>query len=437
MHLSTLPRHRLGASPPHFYAAAVSLIGFIFLLVPRLTGQVALHLHKEDGTIFLSDFLARGWMAMLEPYSGYLHVMARLVVGIVVMALPLQLASWGIAVSMALIRMGFMWLAWPFFTKLTQSWRWGLACASVFIFIPAGQHEVLGNVTNLRWFCDAILVIILLTSYRRKAVTITAAVVAALCVMTDPLGLIVAPLAIWQLVRACGWWERVPSLTYGVGAAIQFFSMNASERAIDSDGALQNNLLEALVQVLVRGLDVTAFGVTGSQILIRISGVAGACVVAMVPLALLIIAVTRRSGNAQKARPAIVTLCVAGGALLMGTLFFADMQAIAITDWWTPAEPSRYSVPFALLVTPALILAAWALGNRLVTYLLAAVLLMGIAADFRGDPWNTAGPVWSDSVSEARLACADGANGDPVVVQITPEGVAMSWTATIPCAAVR
>ena len=55
-------------------------VGWLFLMVPRPSGWVGEHVHKEDGEVFLTDFLARGWASVFDVYSGYLHVGPRLIV---------------------------------------------------------------------------------------------------------------------------------------------------------------------------------------------------------------------------------------------------------------------------------------------------------------------------------------------------------------------
>ena len=47
-------------------------------------------------------------------------------------------------------------ITWPVLSAYAKSWRWGLAAASSFLFIPVGNLEVLGNITNLRWFLVAV-----------------------------------------------------------------------------------------------------------------------------------------------------------------------------------------------------------------------------------------------------------------------------------------
>lgn len=54
-----------------------------------------------------------------------------------------------------------------------------------------------------------------------------------------------------------------------------------------------------------------------------------------------------------------------------------------------------------------------------------------MAADFRGDPWNTRGPKWAETVSDARAQCQT--STEDQVVPITPQGVPMQWTATVTC----
>lgn len=63
-----------------FFPPLVALIGFLWLMTPRLYGNFAGHLHKEDGTIFLSEHLQGH--GLLDLYTGYLHLYPRTITSI-------------------------------------------------------------------------------------------------------------------------------------------------------------------------------------------------------------------------------------------------------------------------------------------------------------------------------------------------------------------
>lgn len=243
-----------------------------FLMLPRPSGWVGFHVHKEDGTIFLSDFLARGWSSLFEVYSGYVHVFPRLVAGVTVTLLPLDYFPVGIGIVMALVRAWFTVLAWPLFTRATGSWRWGLACASTFLFLPVGQQEVLGNITNLRWFGVAVTAMILLSAFRGPGLAVAGGLTAALAVLSDPLALLLAPLAIVRLLRASRWGFVTPGI-YLMGSLVQAVLMRPGERAIGSSESILSDPIDGMVQTLVRGVDVGVLGLTPTQGLLYVGGV--------------------------------------------------------------------------------------------------------------------------------------------------------------------
>lgn len=415
--------------------ASVLALGVVFLLLPRPTGWVALHVHKEDGTVFLADFLASGWVSVADVYSGYLHVFPRLVAGLNATILPPEWFSIGIAVSMATLRALFALLSWPVFAAYTRSWRWGIVCASVFLFVPAGQHEVLGNITNLRWFGVAITALVLLSYYRSPLLAVSAGVTAALATLSDPLALLLAPLAIWGLLTTRGWGRSVPTM-YFIGFVLQLMAIDPGQRTLEESASILANPLDGLIQLLVRGVDGGVLGMTLTQGMMFVGGLPLAVVAALVILlsVLGIAAITRTDPASTLA----MTLVLVGGVVFTATLYFADMGLLMLDEWWTPANASRYStlaglflVPATLLLAKAVIASGWRWSRPLAATALC-VLAVAAIADLRGDPWGTHGPEWPSTVAEARASCGRG-GPDPLTVQITPDGVPMSWTVPLTC----
>nr|NLI49512.1 hypothetical protein [Propionibacterium sp.] len=418
--------------------AVVAVLGFAFLLLPRPTGLVAEHLHKEDGMIFLTDYLREGFGGLFAIYSGYLHVGPRLIVGSCAAVLSPEALTGCIAASTAGVRALATMLAFWVFLPYARSWRWALtAAAGAFLFLPNGQQEILGNVTNLRWILVAATATALLGVFKRWPQIILASAFAVLGALSDPLALVLAPLALVRLLTARGRSLLVP-VTYGTAALVQFLMMRSGDRAVAGDQSVFANLSDAAIQLLVRGVAVTQYGLTGTEALMMAGGARLAVAATALPIVTVVLALRLNRTN----RPLVGFLllwCTAGLGLLGVTFVFADMKALALTDWWSPASASRYSALVGFFLTPALVLASaslWdkrplALAPRVLALATLAALVLACAADFRGDSWNTHGPKWADTVYQARVQCQS--SRDDQVVPITPQGVPMPWTATLTC----
>ncbi|WP_138132995.1 hypothetical protein [Pseudarthrobacter sp. NamB4] len=112
-------------------AFGVILAGTIFLCLPRITGWTLEHVYKEDGLIFLTDFLNDGWGGLLKTHTGYLHVGPRLITGVCAGSLPANMFAGCIGISAAAFRGIVAILALTVFLPYARSWKWALAAAVV------------------------------------------------------------------------------------------------------------------------------------------------------------------------------------------------------------------------------------------------------------------------------------------------------------------
>lgn len=92
-------------------------------------------------------------------------------------------------------------------------------------------------------------------------------------------------------------------------------------------------------------------------------------------------------------------------------------------------------IPAVLIGAGILVTLSWAdkfAWQRIVRGLVCGVMVLGAVVDSRGDEWSTRGPLWADTVAEARQSC-HAAERENVVVPVTPVGVAMNWEANLTC----
>jgi len=67
------PKGRL----PVVWVSIVSLVGFVFLIIPRSSSWTIQRIFTEDGQVFLTQTLENGFGGLLDTYAGYLHVVPR------------------------------------------------------------------------------------------------------------------------------------------------------------------------------------------------------------------------------------------------------------------------------------------------------------------------------------------------------------------------
>lgn len=393
----------------------------VFLCAPRWHGWQLLHLHKEDGTIFLAQWTQDGMSSVWQTYTGYLHVVPRICTALAALFPPEWFAV-AVGVLAALWRCWLSVLAYVSLRSIGQPNRHAMVAASLFIVVPVGQQEALGNLTNLRWFCNAALVLVLLGRLSGRW-AVLGSITAVLCSLTDPLSLLLSPFALWSLVRASGAARAVPLATLAA-SAMHWSVLNTGARGTDfADWAKQPGAL--LSQLLVRGPMEAQFGETASEILLKSVGLPLALVALSLPLFVLLV----------RPRPIPLVMCVAGMYLLCATLAFADLNTISLNEWWGVGQVSRYAVTPAILIGGAIALSWRDIARtpmRPIAITSAVILVLAGIADGQGDRRNTRGPTWSATVKQARVTCADDRRRT-ISVPVTPQGDSTDWRAVVTC----
>lgn len=435
-HLRTRARLYSGAVSSHLTAsstflrirpraalALVSVIGLVFLSTPRFNGWPLLHLHKEDGTVFLADWTRLGSQSLSSTYTGYLHAVPRVFTAIAASVAPPQLFAVTVGVLAALWRVWLMLICFAALRSRSVPTARAIAASSLFIFVPVGQQEALANLTNLRWFCDAALVVLLIGRFRGR-LGAAAAVTAVACVLTDPLSLLLLPLALWAAVRSGGWARVTPVATI-VGIACHFVLMETGARQADWSGWL-GNPVALIEQILVRGITEPQYGETGAEVLIKLVGIHLALAALVLPLAVLLLARDRLSS--------ILAIC--GLYLLAATLMFTTPELISLDRWWGVGQASRYAVTPSILVGMALVLSSARIvrtPRRPIAVICLAVLTVATLADAQGDRRSSDGPTWSSTVKHGRADCQR-SNASTITLPVTPVNDSTKWTTTLTCA---
>jgi hypothetical protein len=398
---------------PVIWVAIVSIVGFIFLIIPRASSWTVERIFAEDGQIFLTQSLENGLGGILDTYAGYLQFVPRTISLACTQVGP---DNYLVCTSLTshFIRILGMILVFPVLVRFAPNWKWALAAASSFIFIPVGQQEVLGNVSNLRGFLVPLAFFAILGVFKNPVWSVTISIVVLFSVLSDTLVIFMLPFAIWRFLSVNNWWARLPSIALGIGAVIHVVLVDTAER--ETRGSIWD-LIDApsqtIAQILVRGPLVTQIGMTGTQDSLWYLGVIPSVLILIVPAVLLIIAWRQRS----KPDPTLLLiglLGVVGSVVLLVTLSF-PASYIALPDIWAPGQPARYSALAAMFMTPALILLiaqVWVRNPgkvlaRSFAILSIGLIVLGILWDSGGDARHAAGTRWITIVEQGRQSCLD------------------------------
>ena len=427
---------------PWLWFALIALLGVVLNLLPRPNGWTLEHVHKEDGLVFLVDWLESGPTSLFEIYSGYVHLAPRLVTGACAELFPLTAFAACVGVGVAAVKLLGMLLAFPVFTTLLKSWRWGLTVASTVLLLPIGQAETLGNTTNLRWYMVAMLTVMMLGNFRGAALAIVASAVALVAGLTDPLAFFVAPLAIMRLLLARRWALLPPIIALGSMIVHAAFFLKPGDRGeVLGPAYYVEQPIDGALQLLIRGVLPAQYGLNATSAALLALGV-WAVVTVILPAAVAAIATAAARRPPEAMTPVVIAwvLVIWGFGMLAVTLSFTAAEAISLEHWWTVKQVARYSTLAALFMTPALLIfikETLRLRGRVarsLAILSLAIIAVALVLDFPGDRSNAAGPAWVETVDEARMTCDEGAA--TVRLQFTPDNVPLDWSSTVDCSLV-
>jgi len=409
------PKGRL----PVVWMTLVSVVGFVFLIIPRTSSWTIQRIFAEDGQIFLTQSLENGFGGILDTYAGYLQFVPRTISLACTQVGPDNYLGCTTITSHSIRILGMI-LVFPVLVRFAPNWKWALAAASSFIFIPVGQQEVLGNISNLRGFLVPLAFFAILGVFKSPAWSIVISIVVFFSVLSDTLVIFMLPFAIWRILSVKGWWARLPSIALAVGAIVHVALVDTAGR--ETRGSIWDLIdtpSQTLAQLLVRGPLVTQIGMTGTQDSLWHLGVIPSVFILIVPAILLFIAWRQRA----KPDPALLLiglLGVVGSVVLLVTLSF-PASYIALHDIWAPGQPARYSALAAMFLTPALILLiaqVWVKNQgkvfgRSLAILSIGLLALGILWDSGGDSRHAAGTPWISIVEQGRQSCIE-TGVDPV-----------------------
>jgi hypothetical protein len=402
-------------------AMMAALLAGTAVVLARQPGTDALQaIWAEDGTIFLAQAVALPVdHAFLTLYAGYLHAVPRILAELAA-ALPLPLADAVLSGGAALVVAALALLVYRASAGQVRSPVIRAALAGAMVLVPVGQAEVLDNVANLHWFFMFAAFWVLLWRTRHPMALAAGGLVVFLAGASDPLTLLLAPLAVARLVGLRGWRDRFFSVAFAAGLLPQIAAI------VVSGGDRQFPLVGNPVKLVGWfAYHVVAQGVFGARLVAHL----GVSTVALAGLAMLMVgaaAVLVLQGRAGDRTPVII---LAG---LMSVLFFAVPVVM------TGVSAPRYAVVPVLLMYSAFAClldaaahavpaAAWR-GVRL--GMLALVVLTAATSFLVPGPRADAAR-WDIELHRASVTCSRAPVPAVIRVPVAPPG----WDVPLSCRA--
>ena len=424
------PRHLRGAIRVGAALAAVS--GGTVLHLERQRGiPVWNSLWAEDGRVFLTGAIQNFRGTFFEESGGYLHVVPRVIAGIVAL-FPVKDAAAvmaiGAAAAIALIA-GFVYFA---SSEVLESRAARLGLAAAVLLVPVPGPELLANTTNLHFYLLFACFWALLWQSERGVAFGSRIIVVAATALSDPLSALFLPLAIVAPIARRSVRALVVSGVLLAALAVQFAIISGGARPERNWGFRLGALPEIFSLRVAGGL------LVGDRFLGDVWAAYGrlfaygALLIVILVIAALLLRTDRRT-----AAFALIAFGYTG-------LFFCVQLVGRGTGGMDPdlhgarLTGARYTLlPFLLMTTVILALVdrvrehrssggrAWVRRAAL----LWLVLLLAVNYSVTSD--RSRGPRWDRELMDARTTCATTHKVSArVLLAPSPPRV---WFATIPC----
>jgi len=399
--------------------------------VIRLTGTKVFNtVWAEDGTIFLRDALGKpAQHAVFHTYAGYLHLVPRTIAE-VARAVPIDDAAIVMGGGAALVIAVLAVVVFRASRDVIASTPLRLVLAASMIVLPATARETLDNTANLHWYLIFAAFWVLLWRPASRTERFVGCVVLVSAALSDPLTLVLAPLALARWVTLPHRGERAFTVTYAAAMAVQLgFALLAEANPVH----LAPNVGDL---AKVYGLRVAAASLLGDPFTNRLfltlgwalAWIGGAAVLAVVVFGL-------RRWNGRRAVVALAVFTSSAVFLIPMILRWED-SIISTRGSDTLGGGSRYMVVPVLLLIGAFVVIADHAGQRWRQAPVASVVAIALAftwgQGFLVRNERSLGPLWSTVVAHARTECTSGVEN--VTVPISPQSPPGKWVVPIPCA---
>lgn len=386
----------------------------------------------EDARVFLADQVNLGFFhTLVTPYSGYFHLLPRLLAGIAAL-FPPDLAAAVMATEAALVTALLAVAVYFASAGLLPTRVQRLLVAAPVVVMPVAQVELFNEINMLRWQLMYATFWAALWVARGRGGRIAATLVLVAAGTSDNVVWLFLPLLV---LRWCAWRGTRRDFTaiiggaaLALGAVASLISVVAgiSSRGVtprlDPVWAVSAYVLRPIPQMMVGSRWV------GESPAHTVTGLIPVAAGWLVFLAVVLVAARRRT------RP---DWLLAGIAFVMGTVLY--LYTIMVVGVAGP----RYSAPagmLALTCVVALLTPGPARPGRsrrmavapLATFTVLFTLVC--ALNIRMYSWRSDGPRWSDELRQARATCAQ---TGVTTADITVSPAFIGWSARLPCSYLR
>lgn len=377
----------------------------------------------EDGSPFLRDALREGPFApVFDPYAGYLHLVPRLIAGLVSLAPAPRFAilvAVGSALTVSMLSV-FVFQASRSFIR--SHWRRGL-CAALVVFLPALVWESSNNATNLQW--SLIFPCFLALAGRFETARVAGSAVAFLAAASAPTTVILLPLATVRLLQSTRGTRMVP-ISFLAGLGLQ--AMVALTAGGDPFGPSTNPLdLPGLY-----GLRVAGSLFVGEWVLPTAWQALG-WVFGWVAFFLATGVVTYGLLRFRTLRGSIAWASAASIALFCFPVFVRGTSLLVPQGPMFVFHGSKWVIAPILLLTLTTLMILENLdrgpAKPALDGLFVLVVAVAVVMGFRAWNGRSSGPRWSAGIAEARETCRIEMSKRGSI-PISPPG----WEVPVPCA---
>jgi hypothetical protein len=199
---------------------SVLLIATITLLLRKTDSLLNPQFWAEDGSVFFLQQYEKGASAIFQPYSGYLHLVPRLIALLADTFFPYSEIPFIYNLSSLILTL--LVVASVFSPRFKVAYK--PLFALTIVLVPHYTNEVFLNITNIQWILAISLIIILMKekpSRQHGSINLQLAIdfiIIIFCGLTGPFIVFLTPCFIWRWIRDKN------SYTCRVMSAVIFFA---------------------------------------------------------------------------------------------------------------------------------------------------------------------------------------------------------------------
>jgi hypothetical protein len=387
-------------------------------------------LYAEDGSQFVNDWADGGsWSVVLRPYAGYQHLVPRIASGLVTWLLPVDAWADAVIVLAAVVVGATAGLVYVLSRSVVPNRTARLGLAAIPVLLPLAGVEVIDSLANVHWYLLYLTPWLLLARPRGRVAAVALGLVALAAALTEPQTVILAPLAVWVLVRERR--ARVVVMGWAIGVAGQILTLVLSPRDRTEGFPPWMSVVKGYLASAVLASGNGHGRVVGTAV--HLAGWWVGLAVLLVFWGLATLAFLHASAPL---RAALITCVV--GSVAAWVLPYATNNVAALYYDDVPGPPYilplvRWGMTASMFLLTVIPLAAGSLrarkarGGRLLSTALVAGMVLVMSASFLMDNDGRQGPYWRDGVAQARQQC-EGSTG---VVRIPTGGT--EYAVRMPC----